>query len=195
MTKFLSLLSTAVLLTQPVFAADAGERREVARDAPNWDVFLKLYPKRALQAREEGVVGFIVTLDNKGEVAACRVTRSSGHPLLDSDTCNLIALHAQLKPDGNLSPSRTKTHEGMIAWRLPTDTAPIETPKRIAANATPERIVCKRTVRIGTLAGFERTCMTPTDWARQSDEMRQPWDEVQGRKGATREDMCQGTGC
>src|SRR6478735_5228039 len=77
--------------------------------ASNWDVFLKLYPKRALAAKEEGAVGFTVTLDNKGDVTNCQVTQSSGHPLLDEETCKLITLNAVFKPDPNLSPSQTKT--------------------------------------------------------------------------------------
>jgi hypothetical protein len=27
--------------------------------------------------------------------------------------------------------------------------------------------------------------MTQTEWARQTDEMRQPWDDMQGRKGSS----------
>ena len=52
------------------------------------------------------------------------------------------------------------------------------------ANA-PEKVVCKKTVRTGTLAGFERTCMTQREWARQSDDEREMWQEVQGKKGST----------
>jgi hypothetical protein len=31
------------------------------------------------------------------------------------------------------------------------------------------------------LSAVERTCTT--DWAKQADQLRQPWDELQGRKG------------
>jgi len=46
-------------------------------------------------------------------------------------------------------------------------------------------VICKKTVRIGTLAGFERTCMTQREWNKQSDEMKEPWAESQGKKGST----------
>src|SRR4051794_18827936 len=71
---------------------------KAARDALNWDIFLKLYPPRALAAREEGAVGFAVTLDSKGEVTSCQVTHTSGHPMLDNDTCQLVTLNAQFSP-------------------------------------------------------------------------------------------------
>ena len=46
---------------------------KAARDAINWEIFQKLYPPRAIAAREEGAVGFIVTLDSKGDVANCQL--------------------------------------------------------------------------------------------------------------------------
>ena len=52
-------------------------------------------------------------------------------------------------------------------------------------------MICKKVVRIGTLAGFERTCMTPTQWANQSDEMKQPYEEMLG-KGFSVLGACQG---
>ena len=81
-----------------------------AQDDLNWSIFEQLYPRRALEAHEEGAVGFTVTLDNKGEVTRCQVTHTSGHPLLDQETCQIVTLHAQFKPDPNLGPSQTKTH-------------------------------------------------------------------------------------
>jgi TonB family protein len=161
----------------------------------NWDIFLKLYPARAIAAREEGLVGFIVTLDNQGAVQRCQVTHTSGHPLLDEETCKLITMNALFKPDPALSPSQTKTHEGVINWKLPANvpapavaSLPVP-PKPIAAKAAPEQMVCKMNIRIGTLAGVERTCMTPSEWSKQSDAQKQFWDEQQGRKGYTRCDI------
>jgi hypothetical protein len=46
-------------------------------------------------------------------------------------------------------------------------------------------VICKKTVRTGTLASFERTCMSQSEWAKQRDASVQPWDELQGRKGST----------
>jgi TonB family protein len=179
MYKSFFLASACLLLGQPIFAAEPTPDQKAAQNALNWDIFQKLYPKRALEAREEGAVGFVVSLDNKGEVTRCQVTHTSGHPLLDEETCQIVTLHAQFNPDPSLSPSQTKTHEGLIAWKLPASTTVLVPPKPVATAKAPEQVVCKRTVRVGTLAGFERTCMTPTEWAKQTSQMKQPWEEMQ----------------
>jgi TonB family protein len=177
------IIAGTLLAAVPVVATAADE--QAARNAANWDVFQKLYPPRALAAKEEGAVGFIVTLDSKGEVTDCRVTHSSGHPLLDEETCKLVTLNAQFKPDPTLGPSQTKSSQGVIAWKLPNSTTVLSAPTRVAQNAAPEKIVCKKVPRTGSLAGFERTCMTPTDWNRQRDAMKEPYEDLQGKKGST----------
>src|SRR5438477_5498244 len=101
---------------------------KAAQNTANWEVFQKLYPPRALAAREEGAVGFRVTLDSKGSVTQCEITHSSGHPLLDQETCNLITLHAEFKPEQGAGVSQTTSHEGMIAWKLPASTASLSVP-------------------------------------------------------------------
>lgn len=169
---------------------------KAAQDKLNWDIFQKLYPPRAIAAREEGAVGFTVTLDSKGDVTNCQVTHTSGHPLLDQETCKLITINAMFKPDPNLGPSQTKTHEGMIVWKLPQWASTVASPKPIAPALAPEKMVCKKTLKIGTLASYERTCMTPTEWAKQADQQKQPYDEMQGRKGSTSGVSCIGpSGC
>lgn len=176
-----SLIIAGTLLMAAPALADAP-----AQSSSNWDVFQKLYPKRAIAAREEGAVGFKVTLDSKGAVTGCQVTHSSGHPLLDQETCQLITLNAEFKADPALGPSQTKTHEGMIAWKLPASTAVLSAPKAVVQAKAPEKVVCRKVPRTGSLASFDRTCMTPTEWAKQSDEQKQPWEELQGKKGFSR---------
>lgn len=151
----------------------------------SFDNLLKFYPQRALAAHEEGAVGFTVTLDGKGEVTGCQVTHSSGHPLLDQETCQLIALHAQFKPDQGMSSSQVRTSEGMIAWKLPASATSLTAPKAIAQGSAPEKVVCKKTMKTGSLASFERTCMTPSEWAKRSDEQKADWEDIQGKKGST----------
>jgi TonB family protein len=191
MKHLILAFAAGLMLAQPAVADD----QPATQNAINWDIFQKLYPKRAIAAREEGAVGFIVTLDKKGDVTRCQVTHSSGHPLLDEETCQIITLHAQFNAVPSLGPSQTRTHEGLIAWKLPASSTVLESPKPVVVAKAPEKVVCKRTARVGTLAGFERTCMTPTEWAKQSDYERQMWDEVQGKKGATNDQMCMSGGC
>jgi TonB family protein len=171
------------LLATAAIAQTADQK--AAQNAANWAVFEQFYPPRAIAAHEEGAVGFKVTLDSKGLVTECQVTQSSGHPLLDQETCNIITLHAQFKPDPGLSSSQVRTSDGVIAWKLPASTTTLAPPKPVQTSDL-DKVVCKRTLRTGTLAGFERTCMTTREWARQSDDTKETWDELQGRKGSTK---------
>ena len=173
------ILAGTILIGTPALA-DAP-----AQNSSNWNVFQKLYPKRAIAAREEGAVGFKVTLDSKGAVTGCQVTHSSGHPLLDQETCQIITLNAQFAPDPAMGPSQTKTHDGVIAWKLPASTAALSAPTALAQNKAPEKVVCKKVPRTGSLASFDRTCMTATEWAKQADEQKEPWADLQGKKGST----------
>ena len=176
------LIAGAALLAA---AAPVSAQSQAAKNDSMWNVFLKLYPPRALKAREEGVVGFLVTLDSKGDVTNCQVTKSSGHPLLDEETCKLVTLNAVFKPDPNLSGSQTRTSEGVITWKLPNSTTQLAAPTAVGSNAVPEKVVCKKVVKTGTLSGYERTCMTPTEWAKQSDAMKADFEDIQGKKGST----------
>jgi len=189
-----SLIVAALFSATPALA-DAPDPK-AAQNALNWEIFQKLYPPRALAAHEEGAVGFKVTLDSKGGVTDCQVTHSSGHPLLDEETCKVITMHAQFNPDPNISASQTRTRDGLIAWKLPSWAATLEPPKPVDASAAPEKLVCKKTLKIGSMASYERTCLTPTEWAKQSDDQKQPFAESQGRKGSTSGVSCiEPSGC
>lgn len=177
------MVAAGLLAASPALAQTPEQQ---AKNAADWDVFQKLYPRRAIVAREEGAVGFTVTLNNKGDVTGCQVTHSSGHPQLDAETCKIITLNAVFKPDPTLGPSQTKTSEGVINWRLPdTKIAAVAAPTALAPASAPEKVICKKTLRTGTLASYERFCLTPTEWAKQSDEAKAEWGDVQGRKGST----------
>ena len=166
--------------TAPAHAASPA----ATQDALNWQIFEKLYPPRAIAAHEEGAVGFTVKLDNKGEVVNCQVTHSSGHPLLDQETCKIITLNAVFKPDPNLAPSQTKTHEGVIAWKLPGWATTLAPPKPVAS-AELDKVICKKSVKTGSIAATERTCMTLRDWNKMSDDAKEMWGDIQGKKGST----------
>lgn len=179
-----SLVIAAVLFAGvPATAQTSGN---AGQNISNWDVFLKFYPKRAVAAKEEGIVVFRVTLDSKGDVQNCQVTQSSGHPLLDQETCNIITLHAVFKPDSGLVQSQVRTSEGIIAWKLPTSSASLALPDPRGKASELDKVICKKNVRTGSIADVERTCMTVREWARQSDDSKAPWEELQGRKGSTK---------
>ena len=67
------------------------------------------------------------------------------------------------------------------------------TPVAVAASETAapvkpaakEKLICKRRVKTGSLAGYERSCHTKAEWQRISDSTRETWQELQGTKGST----------
>jgi hypothetical protein len=112
------------------------------------------------------------------------VTHGSGHPLLDSETCELIVQHAVFNASKDANGHVVKeTAEGVVNWTIPGHAPVPINPVVLTGNDRPEPQVCKKTVRIGTLAGFERTCMTPSEWAKQSDQEKQTYEDIQGKKG------------
>jgi TonB family protein len=180
----LLIVSAAMLFGTAVYAQSGASQTTQQQD--QWAIFQQFYPARALAAHEEGAVGFRVTLDSQGVVTGCEVTHSSGHPLLDQETCNVITLHAQFKPDPGLSPSQVRTSDGIITWKLPASATTLAPPQPVAAAAAPEKVICRKTLRTGSLAAYDRTCMTAREWSRQSDATKDTWDEIQGRKGSTK---------
>lgn len=149
----------------------------------NWDVLLSLYPKRALEAKEQGTVAFSVSLDQEGSPTACHVTASSGHPLLDQETCNLVLMHALFKPVTDSNGNKVaRTLSGEVNWRLPSGGKPIATPVAMAGG---EKMICKKTQKTGSLAGFERTCMSEREWEAARRDSTDPWSDLQGRKGSS----------
>lgn len=178
-------LASAVLAAAiPAAAAEPASKEKRLRQMT--EVMLQNYPPRALAAGEQGAVFFVVKLDDKAHPTSCEVTHSSGHPLLDAETCAMIVRHAVFKsvigPNGKLKRS---THEGVVNWRIP-GTAPVPVkPIPVTASTKPEKQICKRTIKTGTLGGVERTCMTQAEWDRARTETQELWGDLQGKKGTT----------
>lgn len=184
------MTGTAIFLALLLGAStpEAPSAEAAARDANNWDVILSQYPERARAAGEQGPVGFKVTLDRDGYASACEVTHSSGYPQLDNETCQLILNRAVFKGvrDGD-GRKVSSVHEGVVNWKLP-GSAPNAAPATTTAAAAskPEKMVCKRRVKTGTLAGYERVCAPKTDWQRLGERTREEWGALQGTLGNTK---------
>ena len=182
--KLIGVLGLALLASVAVQAETPAEK--TAREAQNYDTLLQYYPKRALAAGEQGLVAFKVRIDKAGQPTNCEVTHSSGYRQLDDETCQLILIHGVFKPVQDSEGNKiNQVAEGVVNWKVPGSTAKVVAPVKVTAQNAPEKMICKRELRQGTLAGYERTCMTQTEWRRLSDEMKQPYDEMQGRKGMT----------
>lgn len=142
------------------------------------------YPPRSLAAGEQGSVKFRVEVDEMGNVQSCEVTASSGYDRLDDETCNLIVEHAKFKPvldsDGK---AREALHDGIVNWRIPGSSA--TTKVAIATDKGPDKVICKRVEKTGSLVSRSRVCMTAREWSMQADQVQDEYGALQGRMGST----------
>lgn len=163
-------------LSAPAPATETAPEASVkaVRDAKNWDVLHKLYPARALAAGEEGLVGFLVGIDGRGNPTSCKITHSSGHPLLDLETCKLILVNAVFKRPAGTLPSQTRLYEGVVNWKLPTSplAAVPAVPKPIAEAHAPEEMICRRVQRTGSNIPAVRQCWPKSEWQKLSDDTK-----------------------
>lgn len=193
MTRHLMFFVAGIVLSQPVIGAPPQTKAE--RDREISEIVFQHYPPRALAAGEQGAVFFVVDIDKDARATSCEVTHGSGHPLLDAETCYLVVQNAEFKsardPSGKVVKQRT---EGVVNWTIPGRVPVPINPVTLTAAAKPEKQVCQKNLRAGTLSAVERVCMTPTEWAKQGDNMKEPWREMQG-KGFTSRDICSGAGC
>lgn len=76
------------------------------------------YPIEAQAKNIEGSTTFEVDVDASGKPSACRIIRSSGSPILDAKTCEIVLSRAKFKPairHGKPVPSR---YSKRTVWRL-----------------------------------------------------------------------------
>lgn len=189
------LFFAALLVGEAAPASAATPAAEKARNAESWDILFSEYPKRALAAGQQGLVGYKVKLDREGYATECEVTRPSGHAILDQETCRLILNRATFKGVRDSSGRRVATvTEGTVNWVLPSNAATYAgkpaaglTGLRIVDAPAPgaEKKICKRHLKTGTLATYERTCMTQAQWTQHRNRQRDEWGELQGVKGST----------
>lgn len=174
---------TALVANLPLQAKET-PAEAAARDAKNRDFVLKNYPPRARAAGEQGVVYFVITLDRDARLRSCEVTKSSGFRRLDQETCELMVAHGVFQPVKNESGRLVKnpTHHGAINWQLPKGVATSAAPQKLASATKPERLICRRISKTGSLATTERRCLTSREWdlgdQYARDEVRRLQDSI-----------------
>ena len=78
------------------------------------------YPSLALRREMEGDVAYELAVDARGRVSECRITASSGHRLLDSETCRLIERRARFTPaTDDKGQSAIGMWRGSVRWTIP----------------------------------------------------------------------------
>lgn len=90
-----------------------------SNDRSAW-VTTRDYPASELRRRNEGVVGYRLTVSSSGRVSACEVTSSSGHARLDREACRAITDRARFTParDAN-GVDVVGTFRGRVRWQIP----------------------------------------------------------------------------
>ena len=74
-------------------------RRLAPRNEKSWmAMIVKNYPIHAHLHGQEGTVGVAVSVSRDGRPTDCRVTKSSGHELLDSAACKGMQRYARFDP-------------------------------------------------------------------------------------------------
>lgn len=173
------VLMTTLLLQQPVEPASGDLFVEQTK---NGSFIFKKYPARALAAGEQGDVEFRASYNKQGYVLDCEVTRSSGHRLLDSETCEIIVQHARFKSAPlNDGKERRGLLNGLFEWRIPGAGKP-NAPKLVASgDRVPEKLICQRVLRAGSMVLYKKQCLTKREWEIQSDEAKETLGEAQSR--------------
>ncbi len=78
------------------------------------------YPKGSLKNREQGMVHYLLEIDEDGLVSKCRITKSSGFERLDNETCRLLARRSRFGPNQDAEGKIVRpTFSGRVNWRLP----------------------------------------------------------------------------
>jgi len=70
------------------------------------------YPTSALRKRLQGRVSVRFTVLTSGRIANCRITASSGSPMLDSTTCRLLTQRLRFRPARNSAGEPIETELG-----------------------------------------------------------------------------------
>jgi TonB family protein len=127
-----------LVIASPALAKDKNKSGP-AKDVPEKEVELKPtpigspgswipadgYPPAARASAEEGRVGFTLEVDDTGRVSECKVTVTSGSPLLDDTTCNFMTANGRFTPprDARNKPVASKWSSAML-WKLQPATPP-----------------------------------------------------------------------
>jgi TonB family protein len=169
----------ALLLITALTASAQTQKSPI--QSKNGEFIFRHYPARAKAAGEQGSVRFQAEVDAKGNVMSCKVTVTSGHDQLDRETCDLIVDHASFNPtldsDGK---AREAIHDGVVNWRIP-DRTPPEAKVASIGGKSPEEVVCKRSLKTGSLVAHSRLCLTRREWVQRAETTQAEWGDDQRR--------------
>ncbi len=107
------------------FGLDFGEIASLSRQSkpagnPGRWVRADDYPSSAVKARLEGTVYLMLGVDPEGSTIGCAILRSSGHRILDDQTCRMLKKRSSFEPA--LDENGQAVHSNWISsvrWSLP----------------------------------------------------------------------------
>lgn len=113
--------SLIILALAKATIADVAVKPRPIGNAGLW-ILSEDYPFAALTAEMEGVTSVVMRVSDQGMVDGCTVTESSGWPILDDMSCNLLKLRARYEPakDRRNRPVAMNITQ-RINWQLPHD--------------------------------------------------------------------------
>lgn len=78
------------------------------------------YPADAIRGQQTGSTGFAMLIDETGKVADCMVVETSGHAVLDMQSCAILKHRARYDParDSAGKPIKDRV-TAMVTWRIP----------------------------------------------------------------------------
>ncbi|MBU7581234.1 MAG: TonB family protein [Porphyrobacter sp.] len=78
------------------------------------------YRPRWIMEELSGTARFTLSIDARGQVTGCTITRSTGHAPLDGATCALVSKRARFDAarDGNGKPV-AGSYAGSVTWQIP----------------------------------------------------------------------------
>jgi len=191
---FSIFLAMIPVVTSSATVANADPEQAV-RTSTNGEFIARHYPPRALKAREQGKVGFRLVVEPDGSLGTCDVTESSGSNALDNETCELILRYARLTPVRNEDGRAVRAvQNGYINWKLPAN-APQIASASPSTGQSPDRIICKRTARTGSLVARTKQCMSARQWAEAARIARNTADQIMAQGHREDEEALGGRSC
>jgi TonB family protein len=114
----LLILQLAAAASAPSPSAPSGQGFENLRTIFSVDD----YPPQAMQNGWQGDVVPELRVDATGHPTSCRVVQSSGYPILDTKTCEILLTRARFLPakDGNGNPVEDTVRFPPVTWRIQT---------------------------------------------------------------------------
>ncbi len=126
-----ALAGAWMMIASPVLAQDkeADTPRPTPIGNPGAWIPADGYPAAARASAEEGRVGFTLDVDDTGRVSDCKVTSSSGSPLLDETTCYFMSANGRFT---RARDAKNKVVPGKwssaMRWKLEAAPPPAATP-------------------------------------------------------------------